>query len=67
MISNIRENYGWTSQYWNELYKKGWRIVKSKGDPKKVIVQDEKDNFCVSAKDRIDILTALIQDFVLGG
>ncbi|NLI14077.1 hypothetical protein [Pelotomaculum propionicicum] len=62
-----KENYGWTSQYWDKLYKMGWRMVQSKKDPKIVIAQDENGNFCFSAQDRIDLLKTLVHYFIGGG
>ena len=28
-----KEGYGWTSQYWEKLYKVGWRMVESEEEP----------------------------------
>lgn len=58
-----KENYGWTSKYWDELSKMGWRMVQSKNE---VIAQDENGNYCVSAIDRVTLLR-ILSNYMMGG
>ncbi|NLI14092.1 hypothetical protein [Pelotomaculum propionicicum] len=63
-----KEDYGWTSRYWESLRKMGWTLVKSKNDPETVIALDEAGHECLSASpDRIALLKLLTNYFLGGG
>jgi hypothetical protein len=63
-----KEDYGWTSRYWESLRKMGWKLVKSKKEPETFIALDESGQECLSASpDRIALLKLLTNYFLGGG
>jgi hypothetical protein len=63
-----KEDYGWTSRYWESLRKMGWTLVKSKKEPETFIALDEFGQECLSASpDRISLLKLLTNYFLGGG
>lgn len=63
-----KDDYGWTSRYWEVLRKSGWTMVKSKREPDTFIALDEFGQECLTASpDRIALLTLLTNYFLGGG
>ncbi len=61
-----KEDYGWTSLYWENLRKTGWTLVRSKDDPDTLIAIDEEGHECLLASpDRIALLK-LLSNYLLG-
>lgn len=60
-----KEDYGWTSRYWESLRKTGWTLVRSKDDPDTLIAINEEGHECLSASpDRIALLKLLTRYFL---
>ncbi len=61
-----KEDYGWTSRYWESLRETGWTMVQSKNDPETVIALDENGNECLSAPGRLTLLKLLVNYILVG-
>ena len=61
-----KEEYGWTSQYWEKLYKVGWRMVESEKEPGVFLALDEKGATVLSAESKIALFKLLV-NFMVGG
>jgi hypothetical protein len=61
-----KEGYGWTSQYWEKLYRLGWRMVESEDEPGSFLALDEKGATILSADDKITLFKLLV-NFMVGG
>ncbi len=61
-----KEDYGWTSRYWESLREMGWTLVQSKNDPETVIALDENGNECLSAPGKITLLSLLVNYILVG-
>ncbi|MDR1194257.1 MAG: hypothetical protein LBK98_08865 [Peptococcaceae bacterium] len=61
-----REGFGWTSQYWDNLYRDGWRMVKSEDDPDTLLVKNEKGAIIFSAGNELELFKLLV-NFLVGG
>ncbi|MDI9447988.1 MAG: hypothetical protein QM303_05145, partial [Bacillota bacterium] len=62
-----KEDYGWTSRYWESLRAMGWTRAESKTEPGTVVALDENKNECLSAPDTITLLKFLTNYFLGGG
>jgi hypothetical protein len=61
-----KEGYGWTSQYWEKLYKLGWRMVESEKEPGVFLAVDEKGATVLSADSKLSLFKLLV-NFMVGG
>lgn len=55
-----KDGYGWTSQYWEKLYRLGWRMVKSKEEPRAFFAMNEKGDAIFSADSKISLFKQLV-------
>ncbi len=61
-----KEEFGWTSQYWEKLYRLGWRMVESEEEPGTFLAVDEKGATILSADDKVTLFKLLV-NFMVGG
>ncbi len=49
----------WTSKFWEQLYERGWRLVKSEEDSEMIVVQNEQGRSLYTVKDKLEMLKVL--------
>lgn len=61
-----KEDFGWTSQYWEKLSRLGWKMVESEEEPGTFFAVDENGATILSSDDKITLLKLLV-NFMVGG
>lgn len=61
-----KEGYGWTSQFWEILYSRGWRMVESEEEPGVFLAVNEDGVAVLSAEGKISLFKLLVNYMISG-